>query len=135
MTNPKIAVGRILLLLGVIGGFISAWYTLQFTWMPEFQAINLPDGPTHSNYHAFREAMLALAVNSLLVWVGIKAAALKFESWAIVTFLAVFYYSGWWLAWPIWGYHAPSIMAEFNHLGGTIGGLAGLAVLKPRQKA
>ncbi|MEM1431940.1 MAG: hypothetical protein AAGG09_20980, partial [Pseudomonadota bacterium] len=80
---------------------------------------------------AFRGAMLALAVNLLLVWVLIKGTALQFQSWAIVGFLAVFYYAGWWLAWPIWGYHAPNVTAELNQVGGTIGGLVGLYLLRP----
>ncbi|MEM0910678.1 MAG: hypothetical protein AAGJ37_06860 [Pseudomonadota bacterium] len=63
----RIKIGRALLVPGLIGGFISFWYTLGFTWNPQFAAVNLPDGPTHSNYHAFREALLALGVNLLLV--------------------------------------------------------------------
>lgn len=134
MNNPRNLIGRIVLLLGVSAGFISFWYTLQFTWMPEFQATNLPDGPTHSNYHAFREAMLALAVNLLLVFAAIKATAIKFEVWATTAFMAVFYYVGWWLAWPIWGYRAPSVPAEMVHLVATGGGLAGLTLIKPAGK-
>lgn len=133
MSNTRQWIGRILILFGLIGGFTSFWYTLQFTWMPEFQATELPAGPTHSNYHAFREAMLALAVNLLLIWAAIRAGALKFEVWGVITFMAVFYYGGWWLAWPIWGYHAPTVIAEMNHVIGTVFGLAGLIVLKPAR--
>ncbi len=99
--------GRVLLFFGIICGFVSFWYTLEFTWTPEFAATNLAIGPTHSNYHAFREAMLALAVNLLLIWIAIKGTAIAREAWAIGVFMAIFYYAGWWLAWPIWGYHAP----------------------------
>ena len=99
--NQRILAGRLLLSLGALGGLISFWYTLSFTWTPEFQAVNLPEGPTHSNYHAFREAMLAFAVNLLLIWVVIKADQLKYEIWTIVAFMAAFYYLGWWAAWPI----------------------------------
>ena len=125
--------GRILLSFGIFGGLVSVWYTLAFTWNTDFAAVNLPDGPTHSNYHAFRGAMLALAVNLLLIWVCMKASTIQFQSWALVTFMAVFYYLGWWLAWPIWGYHAPSLGAELNHVLGTVGGLAGLSLLKPNK--
>ncbi len=131
----RILIGRLMLLFGVMAGFISFWYTLQFTWMPEFQATALPDGPTHSNYHAFRGAMLALGVNLLLVWAGIRAGAIAREAWAMITFMAVFYYAGWWLAWPIWGYHAPSIEAETVHAVATFGGLAGLLFVRPRRGA
>ena len=134
MTNSKIMIGRVALAIGIFCGVVSFWYTLAFTWDPEFAATNLPDGPTHSNYHAFRGALLALAVNLLLVWVWIKATSLKPESWTIISFIAVFYYLGWWMAWPIWGYHAPSIGAELNHVGGTVGGLVGLFFLRPAQK-
>ncbi|MEM1375401.1 MAG: hypothetical protein AAGF78_13570 [Pseudomonadota bacterium] len=128
-SNPIL--GRVILAIGIFCGFVSFWYTLAFTWNPDFAAVNLPEGPTHANYHAFRGAVLALAVNLLLVWVLIKGTALQFQSWAIVGFLAVFYYAGWWLAWPIWGYHAPNVTAELNHVGGTIGGLVGLYLLRP----
>ncbi len=134
MTNFKLTLGRMALAIGIFCGFVSFWFTLAFTWDPDFAAVNLSDGPTHSNYHAFREALLALAVNLLLVWVWVKATSLKAEAWTIVSFMALFYYLGWWMAWPIWGYHAPSIGAEMNHVGGTFGGLIGLFLLRPAQK-
>ena len=128
----NITIGRVLLFFGIVAGFISFWFTLQFTWTPEFAAVNLPVGETHSNYHAFRGALLALAVNLLLVRVAIKGSAVSAESWGITAFMAVFYYAGWWLAWPIWGYHAPDVTAEMNHVFGTVGGLAGLFFVRPR---
>ncbi|MCV0428544.1 MAG: hypothetical protein K5905_24060 [Roseibium sp.] len=131
MQSSKNLVGLILLTFGVVSGFVSFWYTLEFTWTPEFQATNLEIGPTHSNYHAFREALLALAVNLLLIRAGVLGSAMKYEYWATTTFMAVFYYSGWWLAWPIWGYHAPYVSADINHVIATIGGLSGLILLKP----
>lgn len=130
----KIILSRILLGASIITGLVSFWYTLEFTWTPEFQATALEIGPTHSNYHAFRGAMLALAVNLLLLHVVIKGESIKFEYWAVTTFMAVFYYSGWWLAWPIWGYHAPYIGAEINHAIATIGGITGLYFMMPRKK-
>ena len=126
--------GRFLLTLGIITGMISFWYTLEFTWTPEFQATNLEVGPTHSNYHAFREAMLALAVNLLLFRAAIQGTTIKFEYWATTLFMAAFYYTGWWLAWPIWGYHAPNVTAEINHVVATVGGLAGLFIIRPNRK-
>jgi hypothetical protein len=134
MTGRRILIGRALLVLGIMGGFTSVWYTVAFTWDPLFGATNLPDGPTHSNYHAFRGAMLAFAVNMLLIWVGIKGASVKSETWGIATFMAVLYYLGWWIAWPIWGYHAPSFIAELNHVFGTVGGLGALYFLRPREE-
>ncbi len=133
MAGFRILAGRVLLALGVLGGLTSVWFTLAFTWDPLFGAVNLPDGPTHSNYHAFRGATLAFAVNMLLIWVGIKGASVKPETWGIVTFMTVLYYLGWWLAWPIWGYRTPSDGAEMTHISGTLGGLVGLALLKPQR--
>ncbi len=131
MSEIKLGISRVLILLSVIAGLISFWFTLQFAWTPEFQAPALPEGPTHTNYHAFREAMLALAVNLLLVWAMIRGAQIAFESWALITFMAIAYYLGWWLAWPIWGFHAPSLSAEMVHATATVCGLAGLGILKP----
>lgn len=133
--NSGLLVGRLLIVLGLVGGFISFWYTINFTWNPEFQSVNLPDARTHSNYHAFRGAMLALGVNLLLAWVALTARRLSREAWGIVTFMAVFYYLGWWAAWPVWGLHAPDIVAEMNHVLGTFGGLVGLILLRPRNIA
>ena len=118
--------------MGVICGLVSFWFTLEFTWNTDFQATNLEIGPTHSNYHAFREALLALAVNLLMIRAILKAGGLKFEFWATTMFMAAFYYAGWWLAWPIWGYHAPYLSAEVSHLVATIGGLVGLLLVKPQ---
>ena len=134
MNDRKQLAGRVLLVLGLFGGFTSVWYTLAFTWDPLFGAVNLPDGPTHSNYHAFRGAMLALAVNLLLIRVVLRGASRSREIWGVTTFMAVFYYLGWWIAWPIWGYHAPSVVAEMNHVIGTVGGLGGLYLLRPRHQ-
>ena len=133
--KTRLQFGRFLILLGLIGGFISVWYTFSFTWDPGFQSVNLPDAPTHANYHAFRGAMLALGVNLLLAWVALTALKLTLEAWGIVTFMAVFYYLGWWVAWPIWGLHAPNVIAEMNHVFCTVGGLGGLFLLRPRNAA
>ena len=133
--DRSVLTGRILIVMGVLAGLLSVWFTLAFTWDPEFAAVNLPVGPTHSNYHAFRGAMLAFPVNLLLILVAIKGAQVTRDTWHVVTFMAVFYYLGWWVAWPIWGYHAPYISAAINHLIGTVGGLGGLLLLRPRTDA
>jgi hypothetical protein len=51
---------RILLCLGVAAGTLSIWDTLSHTWDPSYQAPALALGPTHTNYHAFREFMLSV---------------------------------------------------------------------------
>ncbi|MEM0910677.1 MAG: hypothetical protein AAGJ37_06855 [Pseudomonadota bacterium] len=47
--------------------------------------------------------------------------------------MAVLYYLGWWFAWPIWGYHAPNLTAELNHVIATVGGLGALYFLWPKK--
>ncbi len=125
-------IARALLVLSVITGMVSFWYTLEFTWTPAFSATDLEIGPTHSNYHAFREAMLALGVNVMLIWALIKGTKIELGVWTVIAFMTFLYYLGWWLPWPIWGFHAPYVAAEINHLIATLGGIIGLAMIKPR---
>ena len=132
MKNNRIMIGRIVLAFSILSGLINFWDTLQFAWAPEFAAVNLPDGGIHSNYHAFRGATMALGVNLMLAWTLIKGASMKAEFWAIVTFMSIFYYAGWWIAWSIWGYHASSLADETIHILGTVGGIVGLLLIKPR---
>ena len=73
---------RVLMAFGLIGGLTSFWSTLEFAWIPEFQATNLDVGPTHSSYHPFREALLALAENLLLITAGITGRSSSREFWA-----------------------------------------------------
>ena len=55
---------RTLICLGIIIGLPSVWETLAFSWNPLFQAPGLPLGPTHTNYHAFREFTLTIGVEN-----------------------------------------------------------------------
>lgn len=133
MNNRTVAIARVLFLFGIYAGLRSFWFTLSYTWNQEFAAVNFPGGETHSNYHAFRGALMALAVNLLLIRAAIKGSSISNEAWNITLFMAIFYYAGWWLAWPIWGYHAPVLMADITHVIGTVGGLAGLALIRPKH--
>jgi hypothetical protein len=56
---------RLLVCFGLAVGTLSVWDTLSHTWDPAFQAPALPLGPTHTNYHAFRE--FTLSVGAMLV--------------------------------------------------------------------
>ena len=94
MSSSRAVLGRILLAMAFLIGMVSFWFTIQFTWTPEFSAPELPI-PTHTNYHAFREALLALAVNLLILRVGIKGLSMHFEVCATTLFVAAFYYLGW----------------------------------------
>ena len=60
---------RTLLCLGVIVGIPSVWETLAFSWNPDFQAPRLPLGPTHTNYHAFREFTLTLGTELIMLYI------------------------------------------------------------------
>jgi hypothetical protein len=44
------------------------WDTLAHSWDPAFQAPTLPLGPTHTNYHAFREFTLSVGASALLLY-------------------------------------------------------------------
>lgn len=124
---------QILLWIAFLTGIVSAYKTLGFTWDASFQAPALSEGATHSNYHVFREALMAIGFNLTLLWLIFKTKILGLVSWKLIMFTACFYYAGWWLAWPIWGYHAPSVTAETVHAIATICGLAGLWMVKPRR--
>ena len=118
---------RILLCLGVVAGTLSIWDTLSHTWDPSYQAPALALGPTHTNYHAFREFMLS--VGAVLVELyGVFQPAAKRTSplWVAMCLTAVFYYRGWWLPWPIFGYHAPNELSQIDHFIATVITLIGV---------
>ncbi len=66
---------RILLVAGILFGLPSLWETLSFSWDPSFQAPALRFGPTHTNYHVFREFALTLGALATMVWVLFQPAA------------------------------------------------------------
>jgi hypothetical protein len=107
---------RILLVIGLLAGLPSIWETLAFSWDPTFQAPTLRYGPTHTNYHAFREFTLTLGAITIMVWVMFRPARDRTRAlWATMAFAAGSYYGGWWLPWPILGLHTPNLVAEIVH--------------------
>ena len=107
---------RTLLLLGLAAGTLSVWETLSFSWDPAFQAPALKLGPTHTNYHAFREFTLTLGAISVMLCAMFQPPERRFrELWWAMLLSAVFYYSGWWLPWPLLGLHTPNLLAELDH--------------------
>jgi hypothetical protein len=107
---------RFLLVIGLLAGLPSIWETLAFSWDPTFQAPTLRYGPTHTNYHAFREFTLTLGALTIMVWVMFRPARDRTRVlWATMAFAAGFYYGGWWLPWPILGLHTPTLIAEIVH--------------------
>ena len=56
----RLWLGRWLLCLGLTAGIFSMWDTLTHSWDSAFQAPALSLGPTHTNYHAFREWTLSV---------------------------------------------------------------------------
>jgi hypothetical protein len=110
-------ISRILLVLGLLIGLPSLWETLSFSWDPTFQAPALRYGPEHTNYHAFREFTLTLGALAIVLWVMFQPAKNRSHAlWMTRMFAGVFYYSGWWLPWPLLGLHTPNLSAELVHI-------------------
>ena len=119
---------RTLLCLGIIIGLPSVWETLAFSWNPDFQAPRLPLGPTHTNYHAFREFTLTIGVELVMLYVVFQPLGHRIRPlWNVMLIAALGYYVGWWLPWPIFGYHAPNEQSQIDHLAATVFSLAGVA--------
>ena len=66
---------RVLLCSGLAVGSLSMWDTLSHAWDPAFQAPALPLGPTHTNYHAFREFTLSVGAAAVMLYVILLPAA------------------------------------------------------------
>src|SRR5476651_1671663 len=118
---------RTLLCLGIIIGLPSVWETLAFSWNPDFQAPRLPLGPTHTNYHAFREFTLTLGTELIMLYIMFLPLEDRIRPfWNVMLIASLGYYGGWWLAWPIFGYHAPNEASQIDHLTATVLSLAGV---------
>lgn len=119
---------RALLISGIVLGLPSIWETLSFSWDPTFQAPMLRYGPTHTNYHAFRE--FTLTVGALLVMFYVMFQPVQGRTramWVAMAIAALFYYGGWWLPWPLLGLHTPTLFAELVHEAAAF--TSGLAVV------
>lgn len=107
---------RVLLVLGIIIGLPSILETLSFSWDPTFQAPALRYGPTHTNYHAFREFMLTLGALFVMLWAMFQSSAGRSRAlWVAMALTALSYYGGWWIPWPLLGLHTPNHLAELVH--------------------
>lgn len=107
---------RTLLVVGLIVGLPSMWETLAFSWDPTFQAPALRYGPEHTNYHAFREFTLTLGAVAIMLWAMFRPERDRTPVlWMTMALAAGFYYGGWWLPWPIFGLHTPTLLAELVH--------------------
>jgi hypothetical protein len=110
-------ISRILLVFGFLIGLPSLWETLSFSWDPTFQAPALRYGPEHTNYHAFREFTLTLGALAIMLWVMFQPAKNRSHAlWMTMMFAGIFYYSGWWIPWPLLGLHTPNLSAELVHI-------------------
>jgi len=124
-----IVLPRVLLVFGVLVGLPSLWETLSFSWDPTFQAPALRYGPTHSNYHAFREFTLTLGTLLVMLWAMFQPPARRSrELWVVMALAGLFYYGGWWLPWPLLGLHTPNLVAELDHEAAALLSLAALAL-------
>jgi len=122
---------RALLIVGILFGLPSLWETLSFSWDPSFQAPALRFGPTHTNYHVFREFTLTLGALATMVWVMFQPAANRSRPlWIAMLIAAGFYYVGWWLPWPFLGLHTPNVPAEIVHLAAAASSLTAIFLVR-----
>lgn len=123
---------RILLCLGLAAGTLSIADTLFHTWDPAFNAPALPLGPTHTNYHAFREFTLSVGAAAVLFYGMFLSAAKRTRPvWVFMCVTAISYYGGWWLPWPLFGLRTPNLMATVDHVIATILCLSAVGLARP----
>lgn len=126
------SLSRLLLCLGVLVGSLSIYDTLSHVWDPAFHAPALPLGPTHTNYHAFREFTLSVgAVTALLYGIFLPAGKRTRPVWVVMCVVALSYYGGWWLPWPLFGLQVPNRVAMVDHLLATVLCLTGVGLERP----
>lgn len=125
--SGAMVVPRSLMALGAVFMLVSMLFTLLLAGDPHFQAPNLADGPTHTNYHAFRGFTLAAGATAIMLYcMFVPAGKRSPQLWTVMLLAAVSYFAGWWLAWPIYGYRAPGLGAEMLHVLGTVLPLAAI---------
>jgi hypothetical protein len=106
---------RLLVCFGLAVGTLSVWDTLSHTWDPAFQAPALPLGPTHTNYHAFREFTLSVGAMLVLAYgMFLPLAKRSRDLWNVMCVTAFCYYGGWWIPSPLFGLHAPNTPATIS---------------------
>ncbi|MDG1025963.1 MAG: hypothetical protein P8N94_10935 [Gammaproteobacteria bacterium] len=138
----KRTISQILICIGVLAGSISAAQTFGHIQDESYQVVNLAVEEestvertvTHSNYHAFRESLIAFAILGCLVYLCFSPS-LSRDAWILGFVLACVYTLGWWLPWPLFGLRAPHLMAEIVHGVATASLLTGYAMLRPLEKA
>ena len=127
----RIGLSRALLVAGIIIGLPSMWETVSFSWDPTFQAPVLRYGPTHSNYHAFREFALTTGAILVMFWAMFQPQARRSsEVWVAMLIAGVCYYGGWWLPWPLLGLHTPNLVAELDHEAAAAFSLSAIALAR-----
>jgi hypothetical protein len=127
-----VVISRILLCIGLTAGCLSTYDTLSHTWDPSYQAPRLALGPTHTNYHAFREFTLEVGAAVTMLYVIFKRPSRRNRSlWIVTAITAVFYYGGWWLPWPLFGLHTPNRVATIDHVVVSVFSLVGIAMAYP----
>ena len=125
-------ISRFLLCLGVMRGALSMYDTLSHTWDPAFNAPTLPLGPTHTNYHAFREFTLSVGAVAVMLYVMFQPVTKRSRTlWTVMLVMAVSYYAGWWLPGPLFGLYAPNRVAFISHRIATILSLTSVALAWP----
>lgn len=112
------------------------WDTLAHSWDPNFQATAFPSGPTHSNYHAFREFTLSVGAAAVLSYgMFLPAARRPRDFWKVMAVTTICYYGGWWLPGPLLGLFAPNRIALIVHSTATILVVTGIGLSWPHFDA
>jgi hypothetical protein len=119
-SSMRLKIARTFLIVGILCGLPSIWETLAFSWDPTFSAPLLRYGPSHTNYHAFREFTLTVGVIAVMLWVMFQPPTKRTRTlWVAMALAGFFYYGGWWLPWPLFGFRAPTIISELVHATAT----------------
>lgn len=136
----KNAIARALVCVGVLAGCISATQTFGHVTDEDYQVTNLPVEEStyertvsHSNYHAFREGLMAFTLLGCFVYLSF-VPGLSRPAWRVSIALAGAYTLSWWLPWPLFGLRAPHLTAEIVHGIATVSLLAGFALLRPTDE-
>ena len=125
-------ISRILLCIGLAAGALSTYDTLSHSWDPTYEALRFALGPTHTNYHAFREFTLEVGAAVTMLYVIFKPPSRRYRSlWIVMAITAVSYYGGWWLPETLLGLHAPNRLAAIDHVIASFFSLAGIAMAYP----
>jgi len=68
---------------------------------------------------------LTIGVELVILYIVFQPLGIR-PLWNVMLIAALGYYVGWWLPWPIFGYHAPNGLSQIDHFTATVVTLAGV---------